>query len=54
MFPVGHEGIVVRLRRVVQQGWVHGRRRGRIPLDEPKTKKIVRNRKRSRRNREGS
>jgi hypothetical protein len=47
--------VVVRLRGVVRQGWVRGRRRGRIPLDEPeKTKGIVRNRKKSRENRKRS
>jgi hypothetical protein len=33
MFPVGHGGVVVRLRRVVRQGRIRSRRRGRIPLD---------------------
>jgi hypothetical protein len=48
-------GVVVRLRGVVWQGWIRGRRRGRIPLDEPKkTKGIVRNRKKSVKNRERS
>jgi hypothetical protein len=48
-------GVVVRLRGVVWQGWIRGRCRGRIPLDEPeKTKGIVRNRKKSGKNRERS
>jgi hypothetical protein len=34
----------------VRQGRIRGRRRGRIPLDKPKTKKIVRNRRKSGRN----
>jgi hypothetical protein len=47
--------VVVRLRGVVRQGWVRGRRRGLILLDEPeKTKGIVRNRKKSRENRKRS
>jgi hypothetical protein len=47
--------VVVRLRGVVRQGWVRGRRRGWIPLDEPeKTKGIVRNRKKSTENRKRS
>jgi hypothetical protein len=34
--------VVVRLRGVVREGWIRGRRRGRIPLDEPeKTRGIV-------------
>jgi hypothetical protein len=38
--------IVVRLRGVVRQGWIRGRRRSRIPLDKPEnTKGIVRNKK---------
>jgi hypothetical protein len=41
--------IVVRIRGVVRQGWIRGRRRSRIPLDKPEnTKGIVRNRKKSR------
>jgi hypothetical protein len=52
---VARGGVVVRLRGVVRQGWIRGRRRGRIPLDEPeKTKGIVRNRKKSGKNRERS
>jgi hypothetical protein len=47
-------GVVVRLRGVVRLGWIRGRRRGRIPLDEPETKRIVRNRKNSRKNRKRS
>jgi hypothetical protein len=47
-------GVVVRLRGVVWQGWIRGRRRGRIPLDEPETKRIVRNRKKSGKNRKRS
>jgi hypothetical protein len=45
---VGHGGVVVRLRGVVRQGRIRGRRRGRIPLDKPEEAKgIVRNRKKS-------
>jgi hypothetical protein len=51
---VGHGGVVVRLRGVVRQGRIRGRRRGWIPLDEPETKKVVRNRKKSRWNHKGS
>jgi hypothetical protein len=51
---VGQGGVVVRLRGVVRQGWIRGRHRGRIPLDEPKTKRIVRNRRKSGRNHKGS
>jgi hypothetical protein len=52
---VARGGVVVRLRGVVWQGWIRGRRRGRIPLDEPeKTKGIVRNRKKSGKNRKRS
>jgi hypothetical protein len=44
ILAVWHRRIVVRLRGVVWQGLVRGRRRGRIPLDEPEeTKGIVRN-----------
>jgi hypothetical protein len=45
-FPVGHGGVVVRLRRVVRQGLI-GRRRGRVPLNEPETERIIRNRGKS-------
>jgi hypothetical protein len=52
---VARGGVVVRLRGVVRQGWIRGRRRGRIPLDETKkTKGIVRNRKKSGKNRKRS
>jgi hypothetical protein len=52
---IARGGVVVRLRGVVRQGWVRGRRRVRNPLDEPeKTKGIVRNRKKSRGNRKRS
>jgi hypothetical protein len=51
---VGHSGVVVRPRGVVRQGWIRGRRGGRIPLDEPEKKRIVRKRKKSGRNRKGS
>jgi hypothetical protein len=51
---VGHGGVVVPLRGVVRQGWIRGRRRGWIPLDEPETKKIIRNRKKPGRNHKGS
>jgi hypothetical protein len=41
-------GVVVRLRGVIQQSWIRGRRRGRIPLDQPeKIKRIVRDGKKS-------
>jgi hypothetical protein len=52
--PVGHEGVVVRLLGLVLQGRIRGRRRGRIPLDELETKKIVKNRRKSGRNHKGS
>jgi hypothetical protein len=52
--PLGHGGVVVRLRGVVRQGRIRGWRGGRIPLDEPETKRIVRNRKKSRRYHKGS
>jgi hypothetical protein len=43
----------VRLRGVVRQGWVHSQRRDRIPLDKPgEAKRIIRNRKKSGRDRE--
>jgi hypothetical protein len=46
---------VVRLRGVVRQGWVRGRRGSWIPLDKPEnTKRIIRNRKKSRESYEGS
>jgi hypothetical protein len=48
--PVGHGGVVVRLRRVIQQRLIHGRRGGRIPVDKPETEEVVRNREKSRRN----
>jgi hypothetical protein len=32
---VEHRGVVIRLRRVIRQGRIRGRCRGRIPLDEP-------------------
>jgi hypothetical protein len=52
---VARGGVVVRLRGVVRQGWIRGRRRGRIPLDKPeKTKGIMRNRKKSGKNRKKS
>jgi hypothetical protein len=35
---------VVRLRGVVRQRLIRGRRGGRVPVDEPQTEKIVRNR----------
>jgi hypothetical protein len=40
--PVGHGGVVVRLRGVVRQRLIHDRRGGRIPVDEPETKEVVR------------
>jgi hypothetical protein len=51
---VARGGVVVRLRGVVRQGWIRDRRRGRIPLDEPETKGIVRNRRKSGKNRKRS
>jgi hypothetical protein len=39
--------VVLRLRGVVRQSWIRGRPRGRIPLDEPEIKRIIRNRKKS-------
>jgi hypothetical protein len=52
---VARGGVVVRLRGVVWQGWIRGRRRSRIPLDEAEnTKRIVRNRKKSRESCRGS
>jgi hypothetical protein len=48
-------GVVVRLRGVVWQGWIRGRRLGRIPLDEPeRIKGIIRNRRKFEKNRERS
>jgi hypothetical protein len=40
---LARRGVVVRLRGVVWKSWVRGRCGGRIPLDEPETKRIVRN-----------
>jgi hypothetical protein len=51
---VGHGGVVVRLRGVVRQGPIRGHCRGWIPLDEPETKKIIRERRKSGRNHKGS
>jgi hypothetical protein len=52
---VARGGVVVRLRGVIWQGWIRGRRRGRIPLDEPEdTKRVIRNRKKSRESCRGS
>jgi hypothetical protein len=51
---VARGGVVVRLRGVVRQGWIRGRRRDWIPLDELETKRIVRNRKKSGKNRKRS
>jgi hypothetical protein len=52
---VARRGVLVRLRGVVWQSWIHGRCRGRVPLDEPeKIKEIVRNRKISEENRKRS
>jgi hypothetical protein len=52
---VARGGVVVRLRGVVWQGWIHGRRRSRIPLDEAEnTKRIVMNIKKSRESCRGS
>jgi hypothetical protein len=47
LLAAGHRGVLFRLRGVVWQGWMCGRHR--IPLDEPGTKKIVRDRRKSRR-----
>jgi hypothetical protein len=49
---VGHGGVVVRLRGVVRQGWIRTRCGRWVPLDEPETKRIVRNRRKSGRNHE--
>jgi hypothetical protein len=47
--------IVLRLRGVIRHGWIRGWRGSRIPLDKPEnTKRIVRNRKKSRENRKRS
>jgi hypothetical protein len=54
VLTVGHGGVVVRLRGVIRQGQIRGRRRGWIPLDELETKKIVREGKKSGRNHKGS
>jgi hypothetical protein len=35
---------VVRLRGIVRQGLIRGRRRGRVPLNDPETEGIVKNR----------
>jgi hypothetical protein len=35
---VARRGVVVQLRGVVRQGWIRGRCRGRIPMDESETK----------------
>jgi hypothetical protein len=51
---VARGGVVVRIRGVVWQGCIRGRRRGRIPLDKPEAERIVRNRKKSGKNRRGS
>jgi hypothetical protein len=51
---VARGGVVVRIRGVVWQGWIRGRRRGRIPLDKPEVERIVRNRKKSGKNGRGS
>jgi hypothetical protein len=45
-FPVGHGGVVVRFRGVVQQRLI-GRRGRRVPLDKPETNRIVRNKGKS-------
>jgi hypothetical protein len=50
LLPVGHGGVAFRLRGVTRQGRVHGRRRGRVPLNEPETERIVRNRGKSKTN----
>jgi hypothetical protein len=42
--PIRYMGVVVRLLGVVRQRLIHGRRRGRVPVDEPEIEKIVRNR----------
>jgi hypothetical protein len=38
---------MVRLRGVVRQGLIHGRRGSRISVDEPETEEIVRNREKN-------
>jgi hypothetical protein len=43
-FPVTHGGVVVRLRGVIRKKLIHGRRWGRVLVDEPEAEKIVRNR----------
>jgi hypothetical protein len=45
-FPVGHGGVVVRLRGVVWQRLI-GRRGRRVPLNKPETNRIVRNKGKS-------
>jgi hypothetical protein len=35
---------VVRLRGIVRQGLIHDWRRGQVPLNEPETEEIVRDR----------
>jgi hypothetical protein len=42
-FPVGHGGVAVGLRGVVRKGLI-GRRRRRIPLDQPEKEMIVKTR----------
>jgi hypothetical protein len=49
-FPVGHGGVMVGLRGVVRQG-LTGRCRRWIPLNQPETKAIVKNKKGSKSNR---
>jgi hypothetical protein len=51
-FPVGHGGVVIRLRGVVRQG-LTGRRRRWIPLNKLETEVIVRNKRGSKTNRKG-
>jgi hypothetical protein len=52
---IARGGVVVRLRGVVRQGSILNWRRSRIPLDKAEnTKKIIRNRKKSRKNCRGS
>jgi hypothetical protein len=52
---VARGGVVVRLRGVIWQSWIRGRRRGRIPLNElEKIMGIVKDGKKSRENRKRS
>jgi hypothetical protein len=50
--PVGHRGVMIRLRGVIRQGLI-GRRRRWIPLNKPETEVIVRNKRGSKTNHKG-